>query len=574
MRDAEQLVVRELHARAGIAVVEQHFDAGSREFAVQALGDLADALGLLQIDRDQRHGERGDGLGPDDALVIVVLFDGRRHDARHTDAITAHEHRHGLALLVEHRGVHGLAVLAAELEDVAHLDAAGDAERALAGGARVAGHDVADVHHLGLGQVAAPVDPRQVHVAPVGAANEVGCLRGRAIGVNLQLQARRADEARLAPGGGAHLLGSRHLERGEHAGQLLRLDCIQFVIAPHDERDHAAVRALDQQGLEALRGIDLQEFGQLRDGARARGAHFLHRRHGRAARLGGGERLGHLDVGGVVIRIGPGDGVLARVGEHVELLRGVAADAARVGPHRAEAQVHAREDPRISLVHGLVTLLERRLVEVEGVGVLHRELAGAHHAEARADLVAELGLDLVEVHRQLAVAPQFLPRDVGYHFLRGRRVAELALGAVLDAQHHRPVEVPAPRLLPQLGRLHRRHQQLERPGTVHLLADDVLDLAQHPEADRQPGVEAGGQAADQAGPQHQLVAHDLGVGRYVAQGVDRVAGESHRGSGVENGGRGMLAEGLARPAAGRRFRCAGVAPYLLWASGFPPGGCA
>jgi len=72
----------------------------------------------------------------------VILLDGRRHDARHTNAIAAHEHGHGLALLVEHGGIHGLAVLAAELEDVADLDAARDAERALAGRARVARHDL------------------------------------------------------------------------------------------------------------------------------------------------------------------------------------------------------------------------------------------------------------------------------------------------------------------------------------------------------------------------------------------------------------------------------------------------
>jgi hypothetical protein len=45
---------------------------------------------------------------------------------------------------------------------------------------------------------------------------------------------------------------------------------------------------------------------------------------------------------------------------------------------------------------------------VERIGVLHQEFARAHHAEARADLVAELGLDLVEVDRQLLVAGQLL----------------------------------------------------------------------------------------------------------------------------------------------------------------------
>jgi hypothetical protein len=41
------------------------------------------------------------------------------------------------------------------------------------------------------------------------------------------------------------------------------------------------------------------------------------------------------------------------------------------------------------------------VIGMEAVGVLHQELARAHDAEARPDLVAELGLDLVVVDRQL-----------------------------------------------------------------------------------------------------------------------------------------------------------------------------
>ena len=56
--------------------------------------------------------------------------------------------------------------------------------------------------------------------------------------------------------------------------------------------------------------------------------------------------------------------------------------------------------------------MQRLIVDVEGIGILHQELACAHHPEARADLVAELGLHLVEVHRQLLVAGQLAAREV------------------------------------------------------------------------------------------------------------------------------------------------------------------
>jgi hypothetical protein len=40
--------------------------------------------------------------------------------------------------------------------------------------------------------------------------------------------------------------------------------------------------------------------------------------------------------------------------------------------------------------------------QMKAVGILHQELAGAHHAETRADFVAELGLDLVVVDVAIA----------------------------------------------------------------------------------------------------------------------------------------------------------------------------
>ena len=72
-----------------------------------------------------------------------------------------------------------------------------------------------------------------------------------------------------------------------------------------------------------------------------------------------------------------------------------------------------------------------------GVGVLHRELAPAHDAEARTALVAELGLDLVEVLRQLLVAAQLLARDVGDRLLGGGLQHEVAVVAILHAQQFR-----------------------------------------------------------------------------------------------------------------------------------------
>ena len=208
-------------------------------------------------------------------------------------------------------------------------------------------------------------------------------------------------------------------------------------------------------------------------------------------------------------------------------MRAGAADRAGVGGDGAELQAEAGEDARVGVVHIAVLAFQIGQIGVKRIAVLHDEFAPAQDAEAGTALVAELGLDLVEVLRQRAVALQLAARQVGDGLLGGRLQHEVALVAVLEAQELRPVGLPAARLLPQLGGLHHRHRQLDRAGAVHLLAHDSLDLVQHAHAERQPGVDAGRQAPDQAGAQHQPVARYLGLGRHFLQRGDEKPAGSH-----------------------------------------------
>jgi len=90
-----------------------------------------------------------------------------------------------------------------------------------------------------------------------------------------------------------------------------------------------------------------------------------------------------------------------------------------------------------------------------------------------------LGLYLVKIYRQLAVTANIAPRDVGDHLLMGGAEAEIALVAVLEAQQFRAVLLPARGFLPQLRRLHRRHQQFDGAGAIHFLAHDIGDFIQY-----------------------------------------------------------------------------------------------
>ena len=190
-------------------------------------------------------------------------------------------------------------------------------------------------------------------------------------------------------------------------------------------------------------------------------------------------------------------------------MRRGAADQAGVGFHWAEGQPAAGEDGLVRLVHLPVALLCAGFVGVERVGVLHDELAPAHQPEARPDLVPELGLDLVEVRRELPVGADLAPHQVGDHFLVRRPEAEVPLVPVLEPEELLAIEVPAPGLLPELRRRGDRHEDLLRPRLVQLFADDAFDLPNDTQAQREVRVDAGGDLADHAGAQHQPVADDL-----------------------------------------------------------------
>ena len=133
---------------------------------------------------------------------------------------------------------------------------------------------------------------------------------------------------------------------------------------------------------------------------------------------------GDLDVGRVAGR--QRDLVLAgRAGRHV-LVGAGAAHHPDVGLDPVPAQPAAVEDPLVGLALELVGALEPLLVAVEGVGVLHRELAGAEHAGPRPRLVALLGLDVEEHQRQVAVGADLAGDVVGERTPRGSSPAPSA----------------------------------------------------------------------------------------------------------------------------------------------------
>ena len=211
------------------------------------------------------------------------------------------------------------------------------------------------------------------------------------------------------------------------------------------------------------------------------------------------------------------DFVLARLGGHHELVRELAAHHARVRLDRDRLEPATLEDARVGVIHLVIARLRRLVRGVEAVGVLHDELLGAHQAEARADLIAELGLNLVEVLRHLPVGIDLARDERGDDFLVRRPEHPFLLGAVADLEQHVLGGLVAPALLPDIRRLEGGHEQFKRAGAIHLLAHDLLDLAQRAQPQRQECVEPARELADQPGAQKEFVRDDLGLSRRLFQ---------------------------------------------------------
>ena len=307
-----------------------------------------------------------------------------------------------------------------------------------------------------------------------------------------------------------------------------QLDLVHLAVPADHHRHQLFLFAGVDQRLDQLRRLQAEEGGNLVD-------RLLVRRGDPAIRLLGARFRrrqladgGLFGIGGIRRRVH--DFRLAGVGDHHELVRRRAADGAGIGLHHGVVEFAGLEDPPIGIAHGDVGLVQAVAVRMEGVGVLHHELAAAHEAETRADFVAELGLDLVEVEGQLFVAAHVVPHQIGDHLFGGRREAEAAIVTVGHPQQFLAVNLPAARFLPKFGRLDGWHRQLAGAAFVELAADDRLQLGHAAQAEGQGGVDAGREFFDHAGADHQTVTDDFRVFGHFAGGEEVELSPAHRSS--------------------------------------------
>ena len=423
-----------------------------------------------------------------------------------------------LAVFVEVGRPQGVGILRPQLEDVADLDAATDGQFDRATGTHVARDDEPQVTGHTRREVPPGIEARQVSIGLVGSADGIRHHLDRMVDINrhLFLQADRPGKADRRAG---HLENRLLVGQPDRtAGDVGQLGLVDVVVTADAGDKRLALGGHVNQRLDHVAGRQAEELRHLLDGPLAgrpdgfqfglRGRIFRRRRH---------LADGLFEIGCIAALRAPDQDVLAGLAGDHELAGGRAADGPALGLDHRVLEPAAVEDAAVGLVLGLVGGFQPLDVAVERVGVLHQELPGAQHSEPRANLVAELGLDLVQGDRQLLVGVDVAANDVGDHLLvRGAENVDLAV-AVLEDHQVGAEGVEAAGLLPEFLRLKGRHVDFDGPRAVHLLADDLGGLAQDPPAQRQVAVGPAGQFANQPGPDHQAVAEQLGLGRHLLE---------------------------------------------------------
>ena len=256
-------------------------------------------------------------------------------------------------------------------------------------------------------------------------------------------------------------------------------------VSGQQDQDGAPGGVDDGEALQEVGGGDggvVEEGDHLVD-ARASGGVVVH-----LARFvpGGGLGVaeapagGRLDVGRVPASRTADEVVLPhRRGDH-ELVVHLTPDGAGLGLDRRHVQPQPGEDPQVGVVDDPVGGLHGLLVDVEGVGVAHDQLAGAQQPEAGPRLVPELDLDLVDGERELTVGVDLRAHRDGDDLLVGRTEHEGPAPGLeghgrqrVAPEHGRPAAQ-----LPQLPGVQGGEEQLLAGGGVELLADDRLDAVQ------------------------------------------------------------------------------------------------
>ncbi len=334
----------------------------------------------------------------------------------------------------------------------------------------------------------------------------------RRVGDHLALEADGTQRPAARAEGGPDLLAGCGPRLARQ--RVVQLHLAQAVIATHEREHDRSVRLRHRHRLRGRREVDAEEVGQClarRDTRRLDLLRCVERR----GKLGCTRHcLRDVAVGRVVAVLAGDEHVLTRARRCEEVDAELAAHDPALGLDVVGLEAAPLEHSLVRVAIRLEAAPQAVLVTVERVRVFHDELAYAEQSPARARLVAVLRLEVVPELRQLLVRLE-LARVERDGLLVRHRQDEASSGPVLEVEDLGDLDAPG--RLPELRGREHRHQHLLSADRVHLLSDDLLDLAVDAPAERHECPHAGANLADVAAAHEELVRRGLRVSRVVAQ---------------------------------------------------------
>ena len=454
------------------------------------------------------------GYRPDDTVFVVVLFYYCGQGSGNTDTVAAHYDQLILLVFILVSCIHCCGVLGAQLEYLTYFDTSCVLDWCAAYRTCIANLQSLQVAYDVALVVSAVVYILNVVICLASTCTQVLQANQFAVYYNLAVvQTYRTCEAANCTCYSTHLFFVSEFDGVfRNVQSVYQLNHVQFAVAS-DESSYVTVLlaffviSYEQQSLDGLFLRQTQEVSNFFDSLGTRSVYFFHFQHCYIVAVCccihtccSFYSCSHFTAVAVC------DFTFTDFRQCSEFVGTTAADSTGVSFYRTELQTASGKYSFVSFIHFIVALVQTFVVLVEGVSVLHDELTASHQTESRTSFVSVLGLNLIQVHRQLSVGSYVVSDNVSEYFFVSWTQAEFSLVSVLYSPHFRTVCEPSAGFLPQFCRLQSGHVNFLCALAIHFLTDDVFNLADGSPAQRHEAVNTGNQLSDHAGSQQQNMA--------------------------------------------------------------------
>ena len=437
-----------------------------------------------------------------------MFFTHAGHETAYANAVAAHDGIYTVAFFVIIGHPHGFGVPAAQLEDVAHLNAVLDHQGVLAAfGANAARYGFGRIHISGAGHIPIHIQAGVMIAFLVGAADQIPCAFQRTVIDYGDI----FGQSHGANGSGYQTdmidLYSRVHFRLEVIAQFGFVD-LQI---PADKDQYIGIIgiALVYYGLAAFFGGAVEETANLFDGLVFVSGNLLQRRCLPAAVVMY-DAFRSLHVGPVAAFGAKNDGILADIRQQHELVADFTPHHAGVGGygyHLGDAcpGINALIRP----VAAFIIPLQILLGGVEGISVLHGKFPHPDQSAPSPGLIAEFSLDLINHKRILLVGSGYVHGHMHGGFLMGHAQYHVCAASVFKAQQFLAYAFPTAGGLPETGGHGYGEENLLSVDAVHLLTENRFYFILDALGGRKQRIDAIAYLFDISAAGHQVLALDI-----------------------------------------------------------------